>query len=189
MKVLGISGSPRRDGNTELLLDKALEGAKEAGADIEKIVLNELNLSPCQECGGCDETGVCVVQDDMQEVYHKLDAARAIIIASPIFFGSLSAQTKMMIDRHQCYWVRKYVLKHTRNNKKRAGFFISVGGQNRQDYFQSAEKLVRIFFANIDVVYTGALFYPGINERGEITRHPTAMREAFDQGKSLAAEK
>jgi len=189
MKVLGISSSPRRGGNTEFLLDKALQGARGTGTETEKIVLNELNFSPCQECGGCQQTGICVVQDDMQEVYRKMAAARVIIIASPIFFGSITAQLKMMFDRYQCYWVRKYVLKRTaEHNEKRLGFFICVGGLDRQDFFHNAEALVKVFFHNLDTTYTGALFYSGITERGEIALHPTAMREALEHGKSLAAE-
>ncbi len=183
MKVLGIAASPRRQGNTEILLDKALEGAREAGAETGKIILNELHFSPCQECGGCDKTGICTVNDDMQEIFRQIDSADAIIVASPIFFGSIAAQLKMMIDRHQCYWIRKYVLKRTR--AKRKGLFICVGGQNRQDFFQNAEKLVRIFFANIDVTYTGALFYPGINDKDEIKGHPEALQEAWVRGKGL----
>jgi multimeric flavodoxin WrbA len=186
MKVLGISASPRRQGNTELLLDKALQGAREAGAETEKIVLNEKHYSPCLECGGCDQTGICTVQDEMQEIFRHLDIADAIIVASPIFFGSITAQLKMLIDRHQCYWIKKYVLKRTR--AKRQGLFICVGGQNRQDYFQNAEKLVRIFFANIDVIYTGGLFYPGINDKGEINGHDSALQEAFEQGRGLVTE-
>ena len=183
MKILGISASPRRQGNTEILLDRALEGAKETGAEAEKIILNERHYSPCQECGGCDKTGICIVNDDMQEIFRKIDASDAIIVASPIFFGSIAAQLKMMIDRYQCYWIRKYVLKQTR--EKRKGFFICVGGQNRQDFFQNAEKLVRIFFTNIDVTYTGALFYPCINGKGEVWEHSEAMTEVYERGKSV----
>lgn len=187
MKVLGISGSPRRGGNTEFLLNKALEGASSAGAEVEKIVLNDLNFSPCQECGGCDDSGECTVEDDMQMVYQKLEEADGVILASPIFFGSLSAQTKMMIDRFQCWWVAKYVLKQPRSEKKesRRGVFICVGGMKREDFFQGAVKLVKIWFANLNVVYENDLFYPGIDEKGAILNHPTALKEAFAAGERL----
>ncbi len=186
MKIVGISASPRRQGNTEFLLDKALEGAQTAGAEITKIVLNECCYSPCQECGGCDNSGICTVMDDMTDIYRQIDVADAIIVASPIFFGSIAAQLKMMIDRYQCYWIRKYILKRTR--EKRKGFFICVGGQNRQDFFQNAEKLVRIFFANIDVIYTGALFYPGINDKGKIQEYAGALKEAYERGENIARD-
>jgi multimeric flavodoxin WrbA len=190
MKILGISGSPRRSGNTELLLDRALEGAREQGAETEKIILNELSFLPCQECGDCDETGVCPITDDMQPLYGKLEESDALIIASPIFFGSLTAQTKMFIDRCQCYWVSKYILKRPRNKvKPRSGLFLCVCSSNREDYFRDSEKLMKMFFASLDISYVGALFYPGINGKGEILSHPTALSDAFNAGRSLAGGK
>ena len=101
MNILGINGSPRIGGNTDILLDKALEGAKDKGAVIEKIILNTFKFSPCQECENIKDDGTCIVEDDMQIIYKKIEEADAVILASPIFFGSLSAQTKMMIDRFQ----------------------------------------------------------------------------------------
>src|SRR3989338_614183 len=108
MYVLGINGSPRIGGNTNLLLDKALEGAKNKGAKIEKVILNKLKIVPCQECEVVRDDGTCKIEDDFQPLYDKIKKADAIILASPIFFGSLSAQTKIMIDRFQCYWRYKY---------------------------------------------------------------------------------
>lgn len=187
MKVLGILGSPRKGGNTDLLLDKALEGTGGAGVEVEKVILNDLNFSSCQECGGCDESGECTVEDDMQMIYRKLEEADGVILASPIFFGSLSAQTKMMIDRFQCWWVAKYVLKQPRAERKesRRGIFLCVGGQKREDFFQGAVKLVKIWFANLNVVYAGDLFYSGIDKKGAILSHPTASKEAFAVGEKL----
>ena len=106
-KVLGISASPRRGGNAEVLLDAALSGAAGAGAIVEKIILNELCLKPCQACDGCSKTGACIIKDDMRQIYKKVDETDALIVASPIYFGSLAAQAKIMIDRFQPYWVRK----------------------------------------------------------------------------------
>ncbi|MCX5679166.1 MAG: flavodoxin family protein, partial [Candidatus Omnitrophica bacterium] len=122
MKVLGILGSPRRGGNAERLLDKALEGAIACGASAEKISLNELTIRPCQECGGCDDTGECVIVDDMSMIYSSVDKADCIILASPIFFGELTAQTKAVIDRFQCRWVKKYRLKKTSGVVKKGLF-------------------------------------------------------------------
>src|SRR3989338_242360 len=127
MNVLGISSSPRKGGNSDVLLDEALAGASSAGATVAKIVLNDLTFRPCQECGGCDTTGICVVRDDMGGVYEKFAEADIVILASPIFFGSLSAQLKMMIDRFQCAWVKKYLLKKrvTKPGKrKKKGIFL-----------------------------------------------------------------
>jgi multimeric flavodoxin WrbA len=138
MIVLGISGSPREGGNTDTLLEQALSGAKSKGASVEKIVLNNLNFSPCQECNNVREDGVCTVKDDMQTVYAKIESAGAIILASPIFFGSLSAQTKMMIDRFQCLWLSEYVFKTRAIEKNKNGAFICVEASTRKDFFENA---------------------------------------------------
>lgn len=189
MKVLGIAGSPRQDGNTRILLHEALAGAKSVGAQVEEIVLNDLCFCACQECGGCDDTGECINDDDMQALYQKLETTDRIVLASPIFFGSLPAQVKMMIDRCQCLWVAKYILKKPLPDKtKRKGLFICVGGMNRYDFFEGARKLVEIFFANLNVTYAGDLFYPGIDEKGGIKGHPTAIKEAYEIGRSLVSE-
>ena len=131
IRVLGIAGSPRRGGNTDLLLAEFLKGAASRGAEVTTIVLNNLNISPCQHCDACLEAGICRIEDDMQTVYDELERADRVVIAAPIHFMGLSAQTKLMVDRCQSRWARKYVLKipplGSQPGKKK-GFFISVGG-------------------------------------------------------------
>src|SRR3989338_8420852 len=180
MKVLGLSGSPRKGGNTDTLLDKALEGTEAAGAAAEKIVLNDLNFCPCQECGGCARTGICVVKDDMQAVYEKLQDADAVIIASPIFFGSVSAQVKMMIDRLQCLWVAKYVLKRAVSAKAgRKGVFLSVGGADKVEFFDNAKSIIKVFFATLGIKYAGELYYRGLDRKTAIKEKEGALEAAF----------
>ena len=111
MKVVGIYGSPRKGGNTDILLDKALEGARSAGAEVTPIYARKLEMGGCLECGGCDKTGKCVVKDDMREVYPLLESADVIFLASPIFFYSMSAQVKAIIDRGQAMWSRRMLEK------------------------------------------------------------------------------
>ena len=186
MKVLGISGSPKRRGNVEALLDKALEGAESEGAKGSKIILNELNFKPCQECGGCRETGRCVIADDMQEVYRKIFSSDAVIVASPIFFGSITTQLKGMIDRFQCAWVAKYLLKKASAPKKKVkGAFLAVGGSDKKEFFENARGVIRIFFATADIVYSKELFYGGIEDKGEITKNEKAMEEVYNIGRDL----
>ncbi len=98
-KTLGIAGSPRRGGNTEMLLDRFLAGAESAGAAVEKVVAARLKIAGCVACDGCWEDGHCVVQDDFQAVYEKLVAADVIVLAAPLYFWSLPAQLKALIDR------------------------------------------------------------------------------------------
>lgn len=187
MIFLGISGSPRKGGNSDLLLDRALEGAKSKGSLCEKIVLNDLNFKPCQECGGCNETGECVIQDDMQLIYKKVDAADRIIVASPIFFGTLSAQVKMMIDRFQCAWARKYLLKtKPLSGRKKKGIFLCVGAEKSRRFFENARDIIKIFYGVLDIKYAGELFLGGVDKKGAVKREKKTLDKVFKMGVVLA---
>jgi multimeric flavodoxin WrbA len=185
MKVLGINASPRIGGNTDLLLDKALDGAGSKGAEIDKIILNNLKFVPCQECEIMADDGQCLIKDDMQMVYDKIKNADAIIFASPVFFGSLSAQAKMMIDRFQCAWRAKNMLKKDIGYKKIPGIFISVEGSGRKDFFENSKAVVKNFFATVNVTYKGDLFCPGVDEKAGILKYPDYLKKAFDLGAEI----
>jgi len=187
MKVLGINGSPRIGGNTDILLDKALEGARSKGAETKKIILNTLKFSPCQECSKLRDDGTCIVEDDMRIVYREIEKADAVIVASPIFFGSLSAQTKMMIDRFQCLWRAKYILKMKTPGKKKAGAFISVEASTREDFFENAKTIVKNLFVPINADYKEELFCPGVDEKANILKHPEFLKKAFELGERIAS--
>jgi len=183
MKVLGINGSPRKGGNADILLEEALKGAASSGGECEKIMINDLVFSACQECEGPPDNGGCIVDDDMQNVYKKVDVANVVIVASPVFFGSLSAQTKMMIDRFQCRWRAKYItgfIGSTSPGKK--GAFISVSAGDKKEYFHNAASIIKNFFATISAVYTGELFCSGIEDKGDVLKRPEILTAAFKLG-------
>ena len=189
VKILGISGSPQRGGNTEILLDMALEGAARGGADVEKIILNELCLKPCQGCFRCRSSGACVVDDDMRLIYRKLDKADGLIIASPIYFGSITAQLKIMIDRFNSYWVKKCLLKKPVSKKKgREGVLICCAGENRAASFANAKNVVRFFFSTLDIGYLGGVFCGNVSEPGEVMNKMPVLKESFGIGSKLAKE-
>lgn len=188
MNVLGINGSPRIGGNTDILLDKVLEGARSKGAQIEKVVLNTLKFSPCQECEEIRDNGTCIIEDGLQPLYRKVEEIDAIILASPIFFGSLSAQTKMMIDRFQCAWRAKYMSKKDIFKKRRKGAFISVEASNREDFFDNAKSIVKNFFATINVDYQEELFCLGVNKKGSILRYPDILKKTLELGQRVASD-
>jgi NAD(P)H-dependent FMN reductase len=190
LKVLGIAGSPRRDGNTDHLLQQVMAGASSQGTKTKTVVLSELNISPCRHCDGCIKTGKCVVDDDMQWLHTDLREADRIVLASPIFFMGVTAQTKAMIDRCQALWVIKYVLKlpvAINPDKKRSGVFVSVGGTKLRNLFEPAIATVKSWFTTLDIRYAGELAFSGIDESGSIKLHPTALKEAFSFGQQLAA--
>ena len=99
MKILGLSCSPRKNGNTEILLGEALLGASQKGAEVELYSLAGKNIGPCDGCRACGEKGICKIKDDMQEVYVKLLEADGIIFGTPVYFYNMTAQAKAVIDR------------------------------------------------------------------------------------------
>jgi multimeric flavodoxin WrbA len=188
MRVLGINGSPRRDGNTDLLLAQVMKGAESKGAGIKTIILNDLDITPCQHCDACFEAGICRIKDDMQMVYKEMAKADRIVLASPIHFLGLTAQMKAMIDRGQALWARKYVLKKPPlgDKRPRKGLFVAVGGMKLAKLFEPSLATIKAFFAVIDVEYAGDLLFRGVDEKGAIKKHPTALKEAFTAGQKLA---
>ena len=190
MKVLGIAGSPRRGGNTDLLLGEVMRGAASRGAEVKTIVLNDLKVTPCQHCDGCLEAGRCKVEDEMQMVYRELEDADRIVLASPIHFMGITAQMKAMIDRCQALWVRKYVLKlpPLGNRRERKGLFISVGGRKIANLFEPALATVKTLFRILDITYAGELLFPGVDEKGAIAKHLDALRQAFLVGQELVED-
>jgi len=187
MRVVGLNGSPRRGGNTDLLLAQVIKGAESEGAETKTLALNDLDISPCQHCDACFEAGVCRIKDDMQTVYKEMEKADRIVLASPIHFLGLSAQMKAMIDRGQALWARKYILKipPLGDKRERKGLFVAVGGMKLARLFEPSLATVKAFFTVIDVEYAGELLFPGIDEKGAIKKHPTALKDAFAAGQKL----
>lgn len=188
LKVLIIAGSPRRGGNTDLILQQVMAGAISKGADVKTITPSELDIAPCQHCDGCLNTGRCIIQDDMQWIHTDLRKAERLVLASPIFFMGLTAQTKAMIDRCQALWALKYSLKlpvPINPGRERRGLFISAGGTRKANLFQSAIATVKIWFKTLDITYAGELLFSSIDEKGAIVGHPTALQEAFLSGQRL----
>lgn len=185
MEILGIMGSPRIKGNTDLLLDEALKGAQCQGAEIEKIIVDKLNISPCKEYYGCLNDGNCVIKDDMDNIYPKLLQVDGIIIASPIFFYGITSQLKALIDRCQAIWARKYILKQKLSDQERKGAFIAVGATRGKQLFDGSILVIKNLFQVIDVRYVDELLIRSVDKKGEIKGHPTALSGAFELGKKL----
>lgn len=188
MKVVAFYGSPRVGGNSQILLDEALKPIGEAGYEIISFKLNFMNIKPCQNCGGCDKTGKCIiVNDDMKEIYEAIRGGDRFIVSSPIFFFALSAQTKIMIDRCQAFWSEKYLLKKgiPEGQYGRKGLLLLVGGMKKEIGIKCAENTAKAFFRTISVPSHETLAYLEVDAKGDILKHPTALREAYDAGKRL----
>ncbi len=189
MKIIAFLGSPRQEGNTELLLKEVVRGIEDSGFNVQIFNLNLMNIQPCQDCGGCDETGECIIRDDMGKIYEAIRTADRIILASPIFFFALSAQTKIMIDRCQSFWYEKYIFKKPVPAGKfgRKGLLLLVGGMKKEIGVQCSESCASAFFRTVSVPEHNILNFLGIDEKGEILNHPTALHDAYEEGKKLVA--
>ncbi len=192
VRILGIAGSPRQNGNTSLLLEEALRGAKAAGATVNKIVVCNRDINPCLGCGGCRRTGACRQEDAMEKIYALTLSSHGIILAAPVYFNSLNAQTKALIDRHQCVWARKEILKEEVTDPKtrhaRRGLFLSTAGADDPHVFDGALKVVDSFFRLLDIEYYHRLLFFRMEEKGAVRDHPTALRNAYSAGEQLVRE-
>jgi len=190
MKVLVLNGSPRKGGNTDILLEEAVKGAKEAGGSVIEHHLNSLSLTPCQQCSECDDSERCIINDDMQSVYSDIITADRIIVGSPIFFFTVSAQLKIVIDRCQPFWTQKYIHKKPvpEGPFGRKGLLILVGGMKqteKNEGYHCAEIVVRAFFRTVNVSQHTTMVFDDIDEKGAIRKHPAALSDVHRAGKVL----
>ncbi len=187
--LLALAPSPRRGGNSDLLLNQFTRAAEEAGWQVEILRINDLKIKPCQACDACAKDGRCIVQDDMQDVYPKMVESNALVVASPITFGSMNAQLKTFIDRFQCWWHAKYNLQKPfiPDDAKHPGFFICVGALKREQYCNNALEIVKVFFHNINHKLVGSIAFRGYDEKGEIAEDKEAMQRVYEAGRDFIA--
>ena len=186
MNVIAFSGSPRKGGNSETLLREAARGT---GLDVKVFDLGKLIIEPCRSCGECEETGVCVIEDDMQEVQGAIREADRIIFSTPVYFMGLPAQAKAMVDRCQAFWAEKYLLGRPLPAGKhgRKGLLLIVAGMKNQEGVRCAEAALTAFLRSVNVPGNRTLSYTGIDARDEILKHPTALKEAYEAGRELVS--
>lgn len=190
-KIVAVYGSPRRQGNTATLLKKAVQGANDAGAQVEEIVLRDLRMSPCLEIYGCNKAGECRLKDDFQKARDQILACRGLMLASPVFFYTVSAHTKILMDRFQSLWVKKYWVEKTGQNQKNAlrkGLFIAAGATRGKKLFDGMLLSLRYFFDVIDMELWKTLLYRGLDFEGDVLKFPEYLDEAYQAGKEFAKE-
>ena len=179
--ILVLKGSPRQHGNSALLAERLASGAKDAGAEVDSVYLHSLDIRPCDACEICQETGEgCIIEDDMQPLYPKLRTADAIVIASPVYWFTLSAQIKLCIDR----W---YALESPQGSALMGKQFAlllvygdtdpySSGGINAIRTFQDMCRYLRASIA-------GILY--GSSAAGGVQNQPDLLEQAYQLGKLL----
>lgn len=188
-KIIAIYGSPRRDGNSAALLKQAVEGARRQGAEVDEIYLRDYKISPCMEIYACIKTGKCGIPDDFPQILEKVEASDGIMLASPIFFYSVSAHTKIFMDRCQSLWVRKYWIENQPVKgapETRKGLFISVGATKGKKLFDGAILTVKYFFDVLSAGLWKTVLCRGVDRKGEIDKYQEYLKESFEAGSELA---
>jgi multimeric flavodoxin WrbA len=189
MKVLVILGSPRKGGNSETLAGQVVSGLEDAGAAVEVVRLADFNINPCIACGGCEKTGRCVVQDDMQLLYPKIDAADRLVVVSPIYFYGLTAQVKAFIDRCQALWSRKYLLQQRRQTSvPKIGYLVMTAATRGEKIFDGAILTAKYGFDAMDFNYGGALLVKGVDRKGAASRMAVELERARQFGQQIASD-
>jgi multimeric flavodoxin WrbA len=188
VRVLCIAGSPRRHGNSERLLDALIEGVERAGGEARKLVVRDEGIGACMGCGGCRSDGHCVRGDGMSAIYAELDAAHAIVVSTPVYFATVPAILKCLLERCQPYWVRRYVLKEPRPSHKRPGAILVVGGGGDPFGTSCATAPVKSAFAVLSVSADHIMEVVGPDESGEIAQRADVLGDARMLGETLVRE-
>jgi multimeric flavodoxin WrbA len=181
--IIILKGSPREKGNSATLADQVAAGARDSGAQVESFYLHGMDIRPCDGCDFCLETGACVIKDDMQILYPKLLTADAVVLASPIYWFTFSAQLKTCIDR----WYSVWNYKNDLFKSKLFGVVLTYGDT---DLYTSgginAIHTLETLFRFVQVEVAGWV-YGSLSEVGDAQKHPELMEKAYRLGKKLVS--
>lgn len=187
MLALGLQGSPRKKGNSDLLLTMFMEELGRLGARTRTIQVAQQQITPCKELTVCEKKGFCPIDDVMsREIYALLRQADVVVAASPVFFYNVTAQLKALIDRCQTLWARKYMLKlKDPGHKIRRGFLLAVGATGGKQLFDGLNLTAKYFYDGISATFAGSLTYRRIESRGQISMHPSIHEETAEAAAEL----
>lgn len=187
-KVLAIMGGPRKNKNTDNLLDEFLKGLKENNeVEIKKVYLKDEDINLCIGCNYCEKTGDCFQRDYMDELYDAFNTSDGIIMASPMFFGGPASLMKIMIDRCQIYWSSKYVLKKSsidRDKKRHGALIVTAGGPDYPNKFMGFEVINGILFDSINTK-TISKIYMCDSDKIPTKENEEIKKQAYTEGKNF----
>jgi multimeric flavodoxin WrbA len=187
--IIAIYGSPRRKGNTAMLLKKAVEGAKDEGAQVDELVLRDFKISPCMEIYGCKKEGECAIKDDFQNIRDRILSSRGLMIATPVFFYTVSSHVKMFMDRCQSLWVKKYWIERVAPGQcppTRKGLVISVGATKGKKLFDGMLLTMKYFFDVLDMELWDSLLFREMDFEEDVLKHPEYLEQAYARGRDFA---
>ncbi|MHA1804008.1 MAG: flavodoxin family protein [Promethearchaeota archaeon] len=181
-KILGIMGSPRKNGNTHVMLSKILEGAKESGAETEIIFLGDLRIQECDGCYACWNGNNCSKQDDMNDLYEKISESDVLIFGTPVYWYGPTALMKAFLDRFVYF-------NCTENRKKIKNKRAVLAVPFEENNLETANPLIQMFeksFKYLNIPLIEKIIVPGVTERGEILKKEKIMMYCQEIGHELA---
>lgn len=189
MLVLGLQGSPRKKGNSDILLAAFMTAARQLGAATETIIVAEREIQPCKEYIVCEKKGFCPIKDEMNAIYTRLRRAEVVVAASPVFFYGITAQLKALIDRCQTLWSRKYKLGlKDPLSQRRRGLLLGVAATRGKQLFEGMELTAQYFFDGISAQYDGCIAYRGLEAKGDMAAHPTYLADMSKAAQRLVGD-
>jgi arsenate reductase (thioredoxin) len=189
MLVLGLQGSPRKNGNTDILLKAFMAAAHKLGAATHTIAVADRDIQPCKEYIVCEKKGFCPIKDEMNAIYALLRRAEVVVAASPVFFYGITAQLKALIDRCQTLWARKYKLGlKDPLSQRRRGLLLGVAATRGRHLFEGMELTAKYFFDGISARYDGCLTYRGVEAKGDMAAHPTYLADMAKAAQRLVGD-
>lgn len=175
-KVLILSGSPRKNGNSDLLCDEFMRGAVEVGHEVEKIRVQEKKVACCVACYACRDSGICAINDDMAEIMQKMIDCDVMVLASPVYFYSIDAQLKAVIDRSVCRWTEV---------KNKEMYYIMTAADTEQSSMDTTLACFRGYADCVEgAVEKGVVYGTGVYHAGEV-KGTEYMKEAYEMGKRV----
>jgi multimeric flavodoxin WrbA len=174
VNVVAIYGSPRRGGNSDVMLDVFLSPVQPTDTII-RIIPSEMKFSQCKGCRACEKTGVCVIDDEIKTVSNHLLQADRVIISAPIFFYGFPSALKALIDRSQVLWSRKYLLKE--DLKPKMGFLLAIGATQGKKLFEGVILTSRFYFDGFNCKYQGKVVFRGFDKKAEIKNCQACLEE------------
>ena len=172
-KVLILSGSPRKGGNSDLLCDEFMRGAMKNGNEVEKIRVSEKKVGYCRACYACKETGECIIKDDMAGILQKIIDADVIVLASPVYFYSIDAQLKTLIDRTVARWLEV---------KDKEFYYIMTAADSEKESMETTLACLRGYADCVDgAKEMGVIYGVGVYEKGEVI-DKGVMNQAYQMG-------
>ena len=181
-KILAIVGSPRRNGNTNILVSKIAEGARTKGALVDEILLGDLTIAECDGCYRCWQTQSCRKQDDMCHIYPMIAERDAIIFGTPVYWYGPTGLMKMFVDRLVFFNCPE-------NREKIRGMQAVIAVPFEEENIHTADLVVEFFeksLAYLEMKLVGKIIVPGVSKKGDILQKPDSLSQAYALGQSLA---